>query len=58
MGNTRCYPLLPLVGVNNRQPILNMSRIMLHLYSKDYHIDLFEIDYMINPSLHINKVFR
>ena len=26
--------LLPLVGVHNRQPILNMSKIMVYIYTK------------------------
>ena len=51
-------PLLPLVGVNHRQPILHMSKIMVYIYSIDDSINEFAIVYMINPSLKFNKVFR
>ena len=51
-------PLFPLVGVNNCQTILNISKIMVHIYSTGERIDKFSIDYIINPSLHVNKVFR
>ena len=36
-------PLMPLVGVNNRQPILHMYKIMLHCYSTDESINQFAI---------------
>ena len=49
---------MPLVGVNHRQPILHMSKIMVHCYSKDETINQFEIGYMINHSLNCNKVFK
>ena len=49
--------LMTLVGVNYYQPILHMSKIMVHLYSTYERINPFTIGYMINPSLHINKVF-
>ena len=51
-------PLIPLVGVNHRQPILHMSKIMVHCYSIDESINQFAIGYMINPSLNCKKVFR
>ena len=44
-------PLMPLVGVNNFQPILHMSKIMVNCYSTDETINQFSIGYMINPSL-------
>ena len=44
-------PLMPLVGVNCRQPILHMSKIMVHCYTTDETINHFAIGYMINPSL-------
>ena len=49
---------MPLVGVNHRQPILHMSKIMVHCYSIDESINQFAIGYMINPPLQFNKVFR
>ena len=51
-------PLLPLVGVNNLQPILHTSKIMVHCYTIDENINQFAIGYMINPSLKFNNVFR
>ena len=50
--------LLPLLGVNHRQYILHMSKIMVHFYSINDSINQFAIGYMINPSLNFNKVFR
>ena len=50
-------PLMPLVGLNHRQPILHMSKIMVHCYTTDETINLFAIGYMINPSLNCTKVF-
>ena len=51
-------PLFPLPGVNHCQPIVHMSKIIVHIYSTDKHINKFAIGYIINPSLHVNKVFR
>ena len=36
-------PLMPLVGVNHRQPILNMSKRMVYCYSTDESINMFAI---------------
>ena len=35
-----------------------MSRIMLHCYTTGKTINEFSIGYIINPSLHINRIFR
>ena len=35
-----------------------MSKIMVHIYSIDNSINQFSVGYMINPSLHVNKVLR
>ena len=48
---------MPIVGVNHRLPILHMSKIMVHIYTKEKTIHQFAIGYMINPSLHINRIF-
>ena len=50
-------PLLPLVGVNHRQPILHMFKIIVHIYSRNEGVDKFSIGYMLNPSLHGNNLF-
>ena len=49
---------MPSVGVNNCQPILHISKIMIHCYSTDESMNQFSIGYMINHSLNCNKVFR
>ena len=49
---------MTLLGVNHGQPILCMSKIMVHCYSTDETINQFAIGYMIHPSLNCNKVFR
>ena len=51
-------PIIKLVGVNHRLPILHMSKIMVHCYSIDETNNQFSSSYMINPSLNFNKLFR
>ena len=51
-------PLIPIVGVNHRLPILHMSKIMVHSYTTGKTIHQFVIGYMINPSLKFNNSFR
>ena len=59
MGQTPAnIPLMPIVGVSHRQPILHMSKIMVYCYTKDETINQFSIGYMINPSLYFNNVLR
>ena len=50
-------PLMTLVWVNNRQPILHMSKIMVHCYYTNETINKFANGYINNPSLNCNKVF-
>ena len=50
--------LLQLLGVNNCQPLLHMSKIQVYLYTTYKRVSNVSICYMINPTLHINKVFR
>ena len=49
---------MSLVGVNHCQPILNMSKKIVHCYYTDEIINQFAIGYMINPSINCNKVIR
>ena len=49
---------MPLVGVNCCQPILFMSKRMVHCYSTDEIINKFAIGHMINASLNCDKIFR
>ena len=57
METLAVIPLIPLVGVNHSQPILHISKIMLHCYSTNETINPFSIGYIINPSLNCKKVF-
>ena len=58
MGKIDVIPLLPLLGVNYCHPLIHMSKRLVYLYTTDKKINQFEIVYMINPSIHVNKVFR
>ena len=58
MGKIGVITLFPLLGVNHRQPVLHKSKRLVYLYTTDKRMNLFEIVYMINPTLHVNKVFR
>ena len=49
---------MPIVGVNRSIPILHMSKIMVHIYTTYNTVHQFYIGYMINPSLHINKMSK
>ena len=41
--------LMPLVGVNNRQLILHIFKIIIHCYYTDESINQHAINYIINP---------
>ena len=49
-------PLMPIVGVNHRLPILHLSKIMVHIFTTGKPTYKFAICYMINPSLKFNKI--
>ena len=49
---------MPIVGVNHCQPTLYMSKIMVYCYTTYGTINKFAIGYMINPSIHLNNIFR
>ena len=51
-------PLIPIVGVNHRLPILQMSKIMVHIYTTGKNIHQFAISYTINPSIQFNIIFK
>ena len=51
-------PLIPLIGVNNRQHILHMYKRMVQCYSAYESINQYSIGYMINTSLNSIIVFR
>ena len=49
---------MPIVGVNNRLPLLHMSKRMVHIYTTGKTIHHFVIGYMINPSLKLRQIFK
>ena len=51
-------PLITIVGVDHRPPIFYLSKIMVHIYTTEKNIDQFAIGYMINLSLHIDRLLR
>ena len=50
--------LLTLLGVNNCQPLLHMSKTFIFINTEKDRTNQFAIRYMTNPTLHVNKVFR
>ena len=50
--------LLPLLGVNNHQPLLHMDKTFIYINNTEKLINQFSIGYMVNPKLHVQKVFR
>ena len=51
-------PLLILLGVNNRLPLLHISKIFVYIDSIEKRMNKFEIVYMVKPKLNVNKAFR
>ena len=50
--------LLPLLGVDNCQPLLHIYNTFIYINSTETSINRFSIEYMVNRTLHVNKVFR
>ena len=50
--------ILPLLEVNRRLPLLHMSKNIVHVNTIEECINQFSIGYIINPTLHVDKVFR
>ena len=47
-----------MLGANHGQFLLHMSRILVYTYTTEKLISQFAIGYMVNPTIHVNKVFR
>ena len=47
-----------MLGVNHRQNLLHMYKILVYLYTADERIIKFTIGYVTIPTLHVNNVFR
>ena len=50
--------MLPLLMDNHRLQLFHMAKRFIWIEETSEHINEFDIGYMINPSLHINKYFR
>ena len=51
-------PMLSLLGTNHRLPLFHMAKHLIWINETKKRINEFEIIYMINPSLHVNKSFK
>ena len=51
-------PLLPLLGLNYRQLLLQMSKILVHINTTEKCINQFLFSYTTNTILNSNKVYR
>ena len=51
-------PLLPLLHISHRLPILHMYKIFFYMKSIEKLMNPFSIGYIANPILHVNKSFR
>ena len=58
MVKINIIPLLSFLEVNNRQPVIHITKGLVYLSTTEKQINQFSIGYMINPTLHGNKVFR
>ena len=58
MGKIDAIQLFLLLGVNHRQPLIHIYKILVYLYTTEKQISQFSIGYMVNPKIHVNKVFR
>ena len=48
-------PMFPLLGATHRLLLLHMDKSFIRLEEKSDRINNFEIEYMINPTLRVNK---
>ena len=52
------FPILTLLGDNHRLPLIHMAKCFIWLEEKSDCINEFNMGYMINPTLHVNKAFK
>ena len=50
--------MLPLLGGNHFLPLLHMAKHFIWIEETGKRINQFEIGYMIDPSLYVNKAFK
>ena len=51
-------PMFPLLGDNHRLLLLHMAKLFIWIEETGERINKFEIGYIINLSLYVNKIFR
>ena len=51
-------PIFKLLGANNRLPLLHRAKLFIWIEETGERINEFDIGYMINPDLNVNKAFR
>ena len=51
-------PMLPLLGANHRLMLLYVAKCFIWIEETGGHVYQFDIGYMINPSLYLNKTFK
>ena len=49
---------MQLLGINHCLPLLHMSKKFVYINNIEERIYYFAIGYMVNPILHVNKVFK
>ena len=52
------FLIFPLLGANHRLLLLHMDKSFIRLEETSDRINNFEIEYMINPTLRVNKEFK
>ena len=52
------FLIFPLLGANHRLPLLHMDKISIWIEENMERINQFDIGYMINIALHVNKSFK
>ena len=52
------FLILLLLRANHRLYLLHMAKSFLYLHETNDHINEFDIVYIINPTLHVNKAFK
>ena len=57
MGKNWCYPTIAIDRSKSFSKYNKYVKTLVYIYTTDKQIKKFAIGYMINSSLHINKVF-
>ena len=52
------FSIIDILWVNHCLSILHTSKNFIYLHNTEERINEFTIGYMVNPTLHVNKVFK